>query len=388
MAATALDDAQEDMTTEAPPLPPLQPLLTTKAPEDAAAVKRSSAMPHAKRCSGLKTKKAGGGQCTRLVKITSEHTEDKVYCYSHLPKAQLLQRSIAVDKKVTLREEPTNHAERKQRTKKPVDSLSQEVPLQLVDNVHTHVYSKEDAPAIIEKAKSRRRRVDRAKEKAVVEQPVDHPTQADVQQPVIIHDCWQLWIGDHIAPKSKALIRQVMKDPVSDRDKAGYIYGFLLEDGPRVSQVEHAYFKIGRAENPQRRMYQVARSCNFIPKILEVIPKFPEKSSAQDKPAIADVDTSETSDGSSGSSSIAIETRCPMSHRVERLIHLELASQYERAGFKCDECGSTHREWFRVDRRRHPNGELMTDQELWHCDIRPIVLKWIQFGVVATALKS
>lgn len=179
-----------------------------------------------------------------------------------------------------------------------------------------------------------------------------------------------------------------MKDPVSARDKAGYIYGFLLEEGPRVSQAEHAYFKIGRAENPQRRMYQLTRACNFIPKVVEVIPKFSEKTSAQDRewiiPANGDVDTDDKDDDSSN----AIETKCPMSHRVERLIHLELASQYQRAGFKCDACGSTHREWFRVDRRRHPNGEPMTDQELWDSDIRPIVLKWIQFGVVATALRS
>lgn len=201
-----------------------------------------------------------------------------------------------------------------------------------------------------------------------------------------------MWIGDHIEPKSKSLIRQVMKDPFSDRDKAGYIYAFLLEDGPRVSQVEHAYFKIGRAENPHRRMYQVTRSCNFIPKIVEVIPRFPEKTSAaavvvaQEEQMVMSANEEEALQVDS--SEMRNETKCPMSHRVERLIHLELASQYQRAGFKCDECGSTHREWFRVDRRRHPDGTLMTDQELWQSDIRPIVLKWIQFGVAASALKN
>ncbi|GAN01194.1 importin 13 [Mucor ambiguus] len=435
MAATALDDVQQDMATKVQQLPPLDPLLITKIPKDITTVKSKSSMSHFKRCSGHKTRK-GGGQCTRLVKINLEQAEEAVYCYNHLPKSHNVKHSSTINKKVALRKQPTDHAKQRETVKQSVARLTQEELQQSMDKVHDHgpnieTQNEEDSSATIEKVKSRRRRVDHAKEKAIVEQPVNRlahielrqskskrashgqnlklqnkehapaiiekvalhehlPGDANeiVKQPVI-HDCWQLWIGGHIAPKRKALIRQVMKDPISDRDKAGYIYGFLLEDGPRVSQVEHAYFKIGRAENPQRRMYQVARSCNFIPKIVEVIPKFPEKPSAQDKECImpanvdVDVDANEKDDDSN-----AMETKCPMSHRVERLIHLELASQYQRAGFKCDECGSTHREWFRVDRKRHPNGKLMTDQELWHSDIRPIVLKWIQFGVVATALKS
>ncbi|KAK4510845.1 uncharacterized protein ATC70_005280 [Mucor velutinosus] len=379
MAATALDDIQQDMATEIQQLPPLEPLLKTKIPADITTVKSKSSVSHFKRCCGHRTSKEGG-QCTRLVKIDLEQAEDKVYCYSHLPKSQNKKHLPATSKEMALHKHPSNHAKRKERVKQPATRLKQMELQPLMGNVHNHDHSpklrnEEHSPAIVEKEVLYTHHADAAKEKETTKQ---HD---------IIHDCWQLWIGDHIAPKRKSLIRQVMKDPISDRDKAGYIYGFLLEDGPRVSQVEHAYFKIGRAQNPHRRMYQVARSCNLIPKLVEVIPKFPEKPSAQDKqwimPVNVDLDASQVDNDSN-----AMETKCPMSHRVERLIHLELASQYQRAGFKCDKCGSTHREWFRVDRRRHANGKLMTDQELWHSDIRPIVLKWIQFGVVATALKS
>ena len=39
--------------------------------------------------------------------------------------------------------------------------------------------------------------------------------------------------------------------------------------------------------------------------------------------------------------------KVPHAHRVERLIHLELAEQ--RVMKKCDACGKDHREWFEVE---------------------------------------
>jgi hypothetical protein len=198
-----------------------------------------------------------------------------------------------------------------------------------------------------------------------------------------------VWIGNHIQPKHKTLIKQEIKRPLSDRDQPGYIYAYHLEDGPRVSQMDYAYFKIGRTKDPHRRMYQVTHACNFIPKIIELFPSFPK--TIDDTPPLMSTNL-ETRIEEKEKTTTEINTdelpKCPISHRVERLIHLELASLYKQAGFKCDECGATHREWIRVDRRKHSNGRLMTDQELWVSDIRPIVLRWIQFGVVASALKS
>jgi hypothetical protein len=42
--------------------------------------------------------------------------------------------------------------------------------------------------------------------------------------------------------------------------------------------------------------------------------------------------------------------KVPHAHRVERLIHIELAEQ--RVMKKCDSCGSNHREWFEVEASR------------------------------------
>jgi hypothetical protein len=42
--------------------------------------------------------------------------------------------------------------------------------------------------------------------------------------------------------------------------------------------------------------------------------------------------------------------KVPHAHRVERLIHLELADQ--RVIKQCDACGKTHKEWFKVEATR------------------------------------
>lgn len=42
-----------------------------------------------------------------------------------------------------------------------------------------------------------------------------------------------------------------------------------------------------------------------------------------------------------------IVRKVPHAHRVERLIHLELADQ--RVIKQCDACGKTHKEWFEVE---------------------------------------
>lgn len=182
MAAAALDDVHQDMTTETQQLPSLEPLLKTKVPGDIITVKGKSTMSHFKRCSGHKVRKAGQ-QCTRLVKIDIEQAEDKVYCYNHRLKPQNDKHPAALNKKVALSKQPINHAKRKKMVKQPVARLTTKELEQLVERIHNHAYSKEiqierEPSAIIKKAKSRKQRVDHAKKKATVEQPA----QMDLQQ--------------------------------------------------------------------------------------------------------------------------------------------------------------------------------------------------------------
>ncbi|KAI8638826.1 meiotically up-regulated gene 113-domain-containing protein [Parasitella parasitica] len=312
----------------ATPLEPL-PFPLQKSLSPTIIVHNTKSVSHFKRCSGYR--KYTGKPCTRLVKIDPTLPEKRYYlCHNHDPNLGYKPKEAG-------------------KNDRPPDGIKK----MIFDNEAGHAIDK---------------------------------------MPNEIHDCWQLWIGDHIAPKDRALIKRQMLLPPSERDKAGYIYAYHLQDGPRVSQMEYAYFKIGRTTDPHRRMYQVTHACNFVPKIIELIPSLSGISEKNNIPTPRMLTNLETVALEEKTATVAMHgsygvSKCPMSHRVERLIHLELASVYENAGFKCDECGSVHREWIRVDRRKHLNGKLMTDQELWKSAIRPIVLKWIQFGVVASALK-
>ncbi|GAA5814678.1 hypothetical protein MFLAVUS_008177 [Mucor flavus] len=187
---------------------------------------------------------------------------------------------------------------------------------------------------------------------------------------------YDLWIGKHINQKKSTVIRREMKKPVSKLDKDGFIYVYSIPNGPRASQNSHAYFKIGRTNNPHRRMYQVSNVCKLDPKIIEIFPSFP----------IDDNQKTLSTNLATLKNTLAEIPKCPLSHRVEKLIHLELSSLYKRAGFKCPHCGKTHREWIRINRRKGPDGAPMTDRELWVSCIRPVILKWIKYGVLASVV--
>ncbi|KAI9496205.1 meiotically up-regulated gene 113-domain-containing protein [Zychaea mexicana] len=179
-----------------------------------------------------------------------------------------------------------------------------------------------------------------------------------------LHDGWHLWIDQSISKQNQTLLRQEMSKPLSENDEPGYIYAYMLTHGPRVPTSRYAYFKIGRTIDPHRRMYQVSQRCKYTPEIIELFPHLPPQKS----------------------SSLATLPKCPISHRVERLIHLELSARFATAGFKCHECGTAHREWFRVPRLHEKGGLRMSDQNLWTLYIRPVILKWLQYGVAISAM--
>lgn len=90
--------------------------------------------------------------------------------------------------------------------------------------------------------------------------------------------------------------------------------------------------KIGRAANVQRRMNQWQRQCG---RDVEVLRFYPYTSSMA---AAATPEPARTT---------------PHAHRVERLIHIELAGMGLKADRgTCDTCGREHREWFEVDATR------------------------------------
>ncbi|CAO3622972.1 unnamed protein product [Cunninghamella echinulata] len=166
-----------------------------------------------------------------------------------------------------------------------------------------------------------------------------------------LHDCWSLWIKDHITKK---------KCGNEYKKKCLNPFPNMMKLGPKASTNSHCYFKIGRAKNPIKRMVQVANQCHYIPSLLDILPSDEKR----------------------------IISYCPISHRVEKLIHLELSYLFTPNTFQCTGCGQSHREWIRVKRPfiqdTQGNKVLMTDHQVYVEKIRPIVLHWIQYGLVVS----
>jgi hypothetical protein len=65
--------------------------------------------------------------------------------------------------------------------------------------------------------------------------------------------------------------------------------------------------------------------------------------------------------------------RCAYSHRIERLIHLELKDRFGKNALRKEcKCGKVHREWF------CGNGNV----DSWQ-DMRNIIIHWVTFGRIA-----
>ncbi|KAI1390646.1 DUF1766-domain-containing protein [Hypoxylon trugodes] len=168
-------------------------------------------------------------------------------------------------------------------------------------------------------------------------------------------------------PQTASLLMAELAKPVSQQDEPGYIYIFWLtpESQPstppaeaarsllapprpdgrqrRTSDVLESFavkesktgkngsakkilLKIGRASNVQRRLNEWTRQCGYN---LSLIRYYPYISSSQP----------------------STPRKMPHSHKVERLIHLELAGAGLRVSDRanCDVCGKAHREWFEID---------------------------------------
>lgn len=95
--------------------------------------------------------------------------------------------------------------------------------------------------------------------------------------------------------------------------------------------------KIGRASNVQRRMQQWSRQCGYEIEVLRYYPYLPGASEASGE----------------------MPRMTPHAHRVERLVHIELAGMGLRAvRASCEACGRDHREWFEVDASREGIGKV------------------------------
>lgn len=214
------------------------------------------------------------------------------------------------------------------------------------------------------------------------------------------------YIPRSISPQTTSALLTEISKPISEHDEEGYIYIFWLtpesagpapsstassllapparpEQGRRTSDVLRQYsvrrpqrprpdaarqpsgeapiaeateekntilLKIGRANNVTRRMHEWTRQCGYS---LSLVRYYPYVSSTptpspQGSPAHSRRPSYNNQRPSDSARRISEGVRkVPHAHRVERLIHIELASQ--RVMKKCDACGKDHREWFEVE---------------------------------------
>ncbi|KAL8719176.1 MAG: hypothetical protein Q9181_008092 [Wetmoreana brouardii] len=181
-------------------------------------------------------------------------------------------------------------------------------------------------------------------------------------------------IPKSLTPQTTSQILAELAKPISAHDEEGYIYIFwltpcggdgtstLLSASPtpsprsrRASSTPRAraglspqpsnpssptiVLKIGRASNVQRRMNEWTRQCGYDLSLIRFYPYIPTFSPLP-SPSSRRVSATPQTPTS------AAPRKVPHAHRVERLIHLELADS--RIKNNCGACGKEHREWFEV----------------------------------------
>ncbi|KAK8041093.1 hypothetical protein PG994_014100 [Apiospora phragmitis] len=182
-------------------------------------------------------------------------------------------------------------------------------------------------------------------------------------------------IPPNTSPQVASHLMAEMAKPISQTDEAGYIYIFWLtpESEPAEEPAEAArsllappssgrqrrtsdamenfaikrsptvgasssrspsdkktiLLKIGRANNVQRRLNEWKRQCGFNISLIRYYPYVSSDSNSEPR-------------------------KMPHSHKVERLIHIELEGLGMRVSDKgnCESCGRAHKEWFEVEANR------------------------------------
>jgi Meiotically up-regulated gene 113 len=174
-----------------------------------------------------------------------------------------------------------------------------------------------------------------------------------------------------LSPQTTSVLLTELSKPISSADAVGYIYMFWLTPESQVSkpdddaasdllepprsrsahdrrpsdvlqryasqrrgptQNKTMLLKIGRAENVHRRLSQWAKQCSYNITLVRYYPY--------------------TSSRTLPSNSQTLPTKVPHVHRVERLIHVELAEKRVTEQGPCETCGREHREWFEVEASR------------------------------------
>ncbi|RSM09774.1 hypothetical protein CDV31_007514 [Fusarium ambrosium] len=155
----------------------------------------------------------------------------------------------------------------------------------------------------------------------------------DSEEPGFIYMFWLTPTSDSSSPPVDAA-RSLLSPPSPNRPPrsrrpSAVVSSFAATDPSTTRST--MLLKIGRASNVQRRLNQWQRQCGHEVEMLRYYPYLP---------------------GSQESSGVVPHMTTHV-HRVERLVHIELAGMGLKAnGGKCEACGREHREWFEVEATR------------------------------------
>ncbi|KAG0156976.1 hypothetical protein PDIDSM_4159 [Penicillium digitatum] len=233
--------------------------------------------------------------------------------------------------------------------------------------------------------------------------PTSRPSVSDTGKPTSPQTQSLLsWIPSTLSPQTTSILLTELAKPISSADDEGYIYMFwvtpptattqrsaesvvpqdiassLLPQAPQnsnhlrpptqprsVSEAIRAAqdlnaltsnptstapgtlrLKIGRTSNVHRRLTEWSNKCSYDLTLIRYYPYTPSSFSSSSS---ARVPPSHNSQNKAPSASFLPGRKVPHVHRVERLIHLELAALRVRDLGQCPECGKEHREWFEVE---------------------------------------
>lgn len=180
-------------------------------------------------------------------------------------------------------------------------------------------------------------------------------------------------IPSHLPPATQTALLNELTKPLSPKDEPGYIYIFRLNpsaDSPSSPSLPTPtkdsgtlLVKIGRTNNVHRRLTSWSKQCGYTLSLLRFYPYTRTSKSPSSSPTHlhANHDNVPFSPASQPQT-------LPYTHRIERLIHLELsASRVKQA--QCGKCGREHKEWFEVEASRE--GVRGVDE---------VVRRWVGWG--------
>lgn len=275
--------------------------------------------------------------------------------------------------------------------------------VQIHDEKHDHTHTTSKVPSSLQAPERHNfRRLDERESGSPLPTRSNHrnPWPDTIRPPAYKHRSSQTQdllslIPTTLSPQTTSLLLAELAKPVSTHDEEGFIYMFWLTDaathipepqaalsllseaavatpnGRGKSDILQSYaqsprgktagatkqpasilLKIGRASNVQRRMNQWTAQCGYNLSLVRFYPYVP---------------TTTAQPGTPPRSPAVAPQKVPNAHKVERLIHLELAGQ--RVKRNCESCGKEHREWFEVESSRE--GLRKTDE---------IIRRWVSWS--------